>query len=68
MLAIEMKKIMVAMDKLVYVDFQILDINKIPIFQFWYDYVKQDYGNKSQLCYEDTDSLKKTEDMNKYSW
>lgn len=54
MLAIEMKKIMVAMDKLVYVDFQILDINKIPIFQFWYDYVKQDYGNKSQLCYEDT--------------
>ena len=31
--------------------------SKILMYQFWYDYVKPKYGEKSKLCYMDTDSL-----------
>ena len=27
------------------------------MYEFWYDYVKNKYGNKSRLCYTDMDSF-----------
>ena len=27
------------------------------MYEFWYDYVKPKYGEKSKLCYMDTDSF-----------
>ena len=27
------------------------------MYEFWYDYVKNKYGNKARLCYMDTDSF-----------
>ena len=27
------------------------------MYEFWYDYVKPKYGEKSKLCYMDTDSV-----------
>ena len=43
-----------------------LEINKILIYEFWYDYVKPKYQEKGKLCYIDTDSFMvhiKTEDI-----
>ena len=57
LLAIEMKKIEVTMNKLVYLGISILDISKTLRYEFWYYYIKPKYGNKAKLCYMDTDSF-----------
>ena len=44
LLAIEMKKIKVKMNKPVYLGLSILEINRTLIYEFWYDYVKPKYG------------------------
>ena len=44
----------------------ILDLSKIVMYEFHYDYMKPKYGNNLKLCYMDTDSLVyciKTEDF-----
>ena len=55
--AIEMKKTQVCMNKPVYLGLSILQLSKISMFEFWYDYVKPKYGEKAKLCYMDTDSF-----------
>ena len=52
-----MKKTKVIMNKHVYLGVSILDISKILISEFWYDYIKPKYGDRAKLCYTDTDSL-----------
>ena len=42
------KKTQVLMNKPLYLGFSILELSKILIFQFWYDYAK-----KAKLCYMD---------------
>ena len=54
---IEMKKVKVKMKKLIYLGLSILEISKIIMYEFWYDYVKKKYGDMVKLCYMDTDSL-----------
>ena len=64
--AIEMEKKKVKMNKPVYLGMSILDISKIIIYEFWYDYIKQKYQDNAKLCYKDTDSIIihiKTEDF-----
>ena len=57
LLAIEMKKAKVKMNKPVYLDFSILEINKTLMYEFWYDYMKPKYGDNVKLCYMDTGSF-----------
>ena len=57
LLAIEMKKTKVKMNKPVYLGMSILGISKTLMCEFWYDYIKPKYGNRSKLCYTDTDSF-----------
>ena len=57
LLAIEMKKTEILMNKLAYLGLSILELNKILKYQFWYDYVRSKYGEKPNFCYMDTDSF-----------
>ena len=54
---IEMKKAKVKMNKPIYLGLSILEISKILIYEFWYDYMKPKYGNDVKLCYMDADSF-----------
>ena len=57
LLAIEMKKTKVKMNKPVYLGMSILDITKTLMYEFSYDYVKTKYKEKAKLCYTYTDSF-----------
>ena len=68
LLAIEMKKTQITMNKPVYLGLSILDISKFKMYEFWYDYLIPKYNEKATLCYMDTDNLivqVKTEDIYK---
>ena len=52
-----MSKTKVKMNKPKYLGLSILDISKITMYEYWYDYMKPKYGNKVRLCYMDTDSF-----------
>ena len=54
----EMGKVKVVMNKPVYLGQAILDLSKIVMYEFHYDYMKRKYADdKLTLCYMDTDSL-----------
>ena len=54
---IEMRKVKVKMNKPIYLGLSILDISKITMYEFWYDYVKSKYVDKARLCCMGTDSF-----------
>ena len=54
---IEMSKVKVRMNKPIYLGLSILELNKITMYEFWYDYVKVKYEDRVKLCYVDTDSF-----------
>ena len=61
-----MKEKRVKMTKPLYLGMSILDISKILMYKFWYDYISPKYGDRAKLCYTDTDSFIiyiKTEDF-----
>ena len=41
----------------VYLGLSILELSKILMYEFWYDYVKPIHGEKAKLCYMDADSF-----------
>ena len=57
LLAIEIKKTEILINKPVYLGLSILELSKILMYEFWYDYVKPKYGEKTKLCNMDTVSL-----------
>ena len=68
LVATEMKKTKIKINKPIYLGLSILEISKILMYEFWYDYTKPKYGNNVKSCYMDTDSFIvsiKTEDFYK---
>ena len=64
----EMGKIKVVMNKPVYLGQAILDLSKLIMYEFHYDYMLPKYGDRIKLCCMDTDSYVydiKTEDFYK---
>ena len=45
------------MNKSIYLAQAILDISKTCMYEFWYDYIKPKYKEKTQLPYMDTDGF-----------
>ena len=64
-----MNKTKVKMNKPICLGLSILDISKILMYEFWYDYMKPKYNDNVKLCYMDMDSFImniKTNDFYKY--
>ena len=51
LLAIEMKKIKVKLNKPIYLGLLILEISKTLMYEFWYDCIKPKYQNNAKLCW-----------------
>ena len=54
-----MNKTKVKMNNPIYLVLSILDISKILMYEFWYDYMKPKYNDNIKLCYMDTNSFVK---------
>lgn len=57
LVAIEMSKLEVIINKPIYIGLSILDISKVALYDFHYNFMKQKLGNLCKLLYTDTDSL-----------
>ena len=57
LIAIEMRKSKVVMNKPIAAGQAILDISKTLMYEFWYDYLKPKYQGNINLCYMDTGSF-----------
>ena len=68
LMACEMGKVKVVMNKPVYLGQAILDLSKLIMYEFHYNYMLPKYGKNLKLCYMHTDSFVydiKTEDFYK---
>lgn len=57
LVAIELSKTNILMDKPIAVGMSVLDISKLTMYSFLYDFLKPKYGDKVHLAYTDTDSF-----------
>ena len=55
LLAKEINKTEVKMNKIIFLGLSVLDISKKATYDYWHDYVKLKYGDKPKLCYTDAD-------------
>ena len=58
-LAVEMRKSQILMNKSVYLDLSKLDLSKTVMYEFWDDCVKPKYGKNAKLCFMDAYSFRR---------
>ena len=57
LVAIRKNKVALTLNKREYIRICILELSKVLMFEFHYDYIKNKYGNNSRLLFTDTVSL-----------
>ena len=57
LVAINLKKLQVHLDKPIYTGFVILDLSKLHMYDFHYNFILELFGDNAELCFTDTDSL-----------
>ena len=57
LVAVHMKKNFLLLDKPSYVGMCILDLSKVLMYDFHYNFIKAKYGDRAKLLFTDTDSL-----------
>lgn len=55
--AVEMKQTRIVMNKPISVGMAILDISKVVMYEYYYDFLKPKYGANIKMAYTDTDSF-----------
>ena len=50
-------KVTLTLNKLAYIGMFILELSKVLLYQFHFDYIKSKYGKNSRLLFTDTDSF-----------
>ena len=57
LVAIRKSKVKLTPNKPAYIGVCILELSKLLMYEFHYDYIKNKYDNNSKLLFTDTDSL-----------
>ena len=57
LVAICKSKVKWKLNKAPYTGMRILELSKVLMYEFHYNYIKNEYDNKSKLLFTDTDSL-----------
>ena len=57
LVAIKMKKQNISLNRPIYVGFSVLELSKYIMYDFWYNHIKKEFGDRVKLIYTDTDSL-----------
>ena len=57
LVAIWKSKVSLTLSKPVYIRICILELSKLLMYEFHYDFIKNKYDNKSELLFRDTDRL-----------
>lgn len=57
LVAVELEKTSILMDKPISVGMAILDISKVVMYEYFYNFLKKKYGSNVCLAYTDTDSF-----------
>ena len=57
LVAIRKSKVSLKLNKPAYIGMCILELSKVLMYEFHYDYIKNKYDNKSKLLFTDTDSF-----------
>ena len=57
LVSIQKNKVTLTLNKLAYIEMCILELSKVLMHEFRYDYIRNKYGNNPRFLFKDTDCL-----------